>query len=233
MKNEDKHQKVLENLYNEYYLAKVVDDKTEFIWDGPSHWDKYEDKSKPRIVFLTKESHSSFHPSTPSNVDNTFSRNIARWTNIITSALDINSKIKNPYSDELQEAWNSIAIVEIKKTDTGQTISPKSIIKKFAKIGREFLKLQLEILDPHIIVCCATIESYDIINNYSEEEKKENEKLIYNESNIMAWNCKDVIVVDFCHPSNRVSHEKMFESMKDVITNPFVQSEYFKIRKSK
>jgi len=91
----------------------------------------------------------------------------------------------------------------------------------------------LEILDPHIIVCCATIESYDIIKNYSEEEKKENEKLIYNESNIMAWNCKDIIVVDFCHPSNRVSHEKMFESMKDFITNPFVQSEYFKIRKSK
>jgi hypothetical protein len=238
MKNEDLHDQLLSKMEDHYLLDGIPKEK-EFIRDGPSHWDKYQEKSKPRIVFLAKESHSSFHPSTPSKVNNPFSRNVARWANLIMAAEDTNSNIKNLYSDELQEAWDSIAIVEIKKIDDDKTDSPDSDIKKFAWIGRDFLKQQLELLDPHIIVCCATLESYDIINNYSEQEKKLHEKLIYNQEGIRAWTIwnawdqKDVIVLDFCHPSKRISGEEMFRLMKNFISDPVVQAEYLKIRKSK
>jgi len=113
MKKEDMHQKNLETLQDKYDEEGILND-LEFIWDGPAHWQKYENSS-PRIVFLAKEAHSSYHPSTPSKVDNRFSTNIATWAYHITSAFNSNSNINNPTDGELQSAWDSIAIVEIKK----------------------------------------------------------------------------------------------------------------------
>jgi len=150
----DKHQKVLESIYDHYLNEKI--DK-EFMWDGPSYWEKYE-ASNPRIVFLAKEAHDSFHPSTPRRLDDRFTRNIARWASIINLILDANSKIKNPFEENLQNAYDSIAIVETKKIDDGYTSSSDSNLKKFAWLGRDFLKEQLEILEPYIIICCGTID---------------------------------------------------------------------------
>lgn len=232
MSNQVKHQEVLEELYAEY-IAELKDDEIEFIWDGPAHWDKFEEKENIRIIFLGKESHSSYHPSTPSLVNDKFSRNIARWTNIIISNLHIKEKIVDPYSDDLQAAFDRIAIVEVKKINEDKTRSIFKDIEKFAWIGRAFLKEQLAILKPQIIVCCGTLVFYDIINNYSEEDKNEMEKLIYNNNGVMAWNTNDVIVLSFCHPSStHMTEKEMCDSMQNFISDPAVQSEYLKIKKN-
>ncbi len=216
MKKEDMHQKVLENLYQKYW-DEGFDNNLEFIWDGPSHWEKYENSS-PRIVFLAKESHGSYHPSTPSKVNNLFSTNIATWASLL-----------NPNYDELQKAWDSIAIVEIKKIDEGKTSSTNSDIKKFAWIGKEFLKQQLEILEPHIIVCLGTIDSFDIIYNYSEEEKELYEKKIYSNKKCNCWISNNVIVLDFYHASHRKKKDDVLNLMKELISNELVHSEYLKL----
>jgi len=205
------------------------------MWDGPSYWEKYE-ASKPRIVFLAKEAHDSFHPSTPRPLDDRFTRNIARWASVINSILDANSKIKNPFEENLQNAYDSIAIVETKKIDDGYTSSSDSNLKKFAWLGRDFLKEQLEILKPYIIICCGTIDYFHIINNYSREQQQQIEKEIFKIGECNCINSGNILVVDFYHPSTRkkgFTDLYLFNLMKDIFLNKSVQSEYFKILASK
>ena len=232
MTKEDMHEKLLNDL-EDHYLKEGVDKKIEFIRDGPSYWNKYEN-STPRIVFLAKEAHSSFHPSSPRVIDNRFTKNIARWASLIFSILNINSKIENAYTDDLQEAYDSIAIVEIKKIDDDKTSSQDGDLKKFAWLGQEFLQEQLKILEPHIIICLGSIEYYDIINNYSEEEKKLNEREIYSKDNYRCWVSNNTIVVQSFHPSYlSKSEEELYFSIEDIFSDKNVQSEYSQILKLK
>ena len=232
MTKEESHEKVLKELQIEYEKEGIDLNVLESIWDGPSHWDKYEN-SIPRIVFLAKEAHSSFHPSTPRIVDDRFTKNIATWASLIIATLNINSNKKDALSKDLQDTYDRIAIVEIKKIDEGRTSSSDSNIKKFAWIGREFLKQQLEILEPNIIVCLGTLDSFDIINNYSEEEKKLYEKKIYSNKNCNCWISNNVMVIDFFHASNRKNKEEVLNFMSELIADKLVQSEYFRIMKIK
>lgn len=228
MTKEDQHQKIKSDM-EDYYLSNGMDPATEFTQDGPSHWVKYASKGNPRIVFLAKEAHSSYHPSDPKAVDSKFTKNIARWANIILSLMHVTTAA-NVFTDGLQEAYDSIAIVEVKKSDEGKKQSINKEIRKFAWLGRGFLQQQLQILDPHFIICCGTLESYDIINNYSEEEKKLKERLIYENDKIKAWTSADTVVLHFCHPSNRINDEKMFLEMQHFISDANVQSEYQRIK---
>lgn len=226
------HDKLLINL-EDHYLKEGVHSEIEFIRDGPSYWDKYE-ASIPRIVFLAKEAHSSFHPSIPKIIDNRFTINIGRWASLIFSILNINSKIENPYTDNLQEAYDSIAIVEIKKIDEDKTSSQDVDLTKFAWLGQNFLQKQLKTLAPHIIISCGEIKYYDIINNYSEEEKKLNEKEIYCNGKYRCWVSNNTIVVQSYHPSYpSKSEEELFFSIKKIFSCKNVQSEYSRILKLK
>lgn len=232
MTKEDMHEKLLNDLEG-HYLKEGIDKKIEFIRDGPSYWDKYEN-SIPRIVFLAKEAHSSFHSSSPQAIDNRFTKNIARWASLIFSILNINSKIENAYTDNLQEAYDSIAIMEIKKIDDDKTSSQDGDLKKFAWLGREFLQKQLETLEPNIIICCGTIDYYDVVNNYSFEEKEMYEKEIYSTTKYKGWNSNNVIVIDFDHPTCRKKKDiELFDSLKEIFSDRKIQSEYFQIAKNK
>jgi hypothetical protein len=226
MTKKEMHGDVLDKLY-ETYLHENIDE--EFIRDGPSHWDKYE-ASTPRIVFLAKEAHSSFHSSCPQTIDSRFTINIARWASVIFSILDSNYKVENAYTDNLQEAYDSIAIVEIKKIDDDKTSSQDGDLKRFAWLGQRFLQEQLEILSPHIIICLGSVDYYDIINNYSEEEKKLNEREIYSKDNYRCWLSNKTIVVQSYHPSYlSKSEEELFFSIKEIFLDKNVQSEYSQV----
>jgi hypothetical protein len=229
MKKEDMHAKVLAAL-EDHYLLEGIDKNKEFMWDGPSNWEKYE-SSKPKIVFLAKEAYASAHPSNQIKIHDRFTRNIARWASLIISILNNDTITKNPFEDNLQESYDSIAIVEIKKIDDNKTSSSPSNLQKFAWLGREFLKKQLEILEPNIIICCGTIDYFNIINNYSEEEGKQTEKEIFKIGGCNCLNSGNILVADFYHPSRRKKGSTdlyLFNLMKDIFLNKNVQSEYFK-----
>lgn len=225
MKREECHERVLRNLEKEYHLSGEVDALVEFTEDGPSHWEKYLDANTPRIVFLAKETHSSFHPSTPIKINGRFGINIGKWASAL---FNINRDIENKYIENLQEAYDTIAIVEVKKID-GETRAVDVDLRKFAWIGREFLKDQLEILEPHIVICCGTLEYFDIIFNYSAEERLLFEKEIYSNGDLRCWVSDNKLVVSFFHPSASKNSDEMLDEIKAFVTNDIVKQAYLDI----
>ena len=89
--------------------------------------------------------------------------------------------------------FDSLAIVEVKKLNQEKGKSDMNDIKWFAKEDRTFLKKQIEIIDPHIIICCGTLEAFDIIYDYEYE--------IHEELFPNIWNVNNKLVIDSVHPS--------------------------------
>jgi len=91
----------------------------------------------------------------------------------------------------------------------------------------------LEILKPHIVICLGTIDYFDIIYNYSDEEKKLYEKKIYSNNNRNCWISNNVIVLDFYHPSYwKMNDERKLYLMKQFVADKLVKSEYLQIIKN-
>lgn len=231
MVKKDQHEQILLNLENAYIDAGY---NLELQWDGPSNWEKYE-HSTPRIIFLGKESYDSCHHSDPSSVNKTeFSKTIAEWALIIKSTLNRNSIYK-----DLQDAWESIAIIEVKKLDEGKTNSPHADIKKFAWIGRAYLKQQIDLLDPHIIVCLGieSIDYFDIIYNnadYTLEEIKSREKIIFDDGNCKCWLSNNYIVLRTYHPSYWTKNKsELNDSIKQCFSNSDVRGAFKNLEKSR
>lgn len=225
MTTQEQHESICKNLYDEYLKQNI---HQEFIWDGPSNWSQYE-SGLPKLVFLAKEAHHSFHPSTPRTINDRFTKNIARWAFIIKNILNYAFDNSSISLDELQKAYDSIAIVEVKKID-GENRSNNADLKKFAWLGRDYLLQQLNILSPHIIICCGTIEYFDIINNFSFEEKQKYEKKIYTGKEVNCWISNNRLVIDFFHPSTTKKKDvELYEIMNEVIVDPVIKKEFRKL----
>lgn len=231
MTKKDQHEKILLNLEDAYIDAGY---NLELQWDGPSNWEKYE-HSIPRIIFLGKEAYSSCHHAHPSAVNETeFKKIIAEWASIIKSTLNCNPKYK-----DLQDAWESIAVVEVKKLDEGKTESPHADIEKFAWLGRAYLKQQIDLLDPHIIVCLgiSSIDYFDIIYNkadYTLEEIRAREKIIFEDENCKCWLSNNYIVLRTYHPSYWIKNKgELSDSIKKCFSNSDVTGAFNDLEKSK
>jgi hypothetical protein len=180
----------------------------EFIYDGPSDWALYY-KSKPRIMFLLKESWGSHHPSQQGLKINTKHMiNLARWK------IAIENKINNKpciflKRESLPANLDDVARVEIKKINTESKLSSNSDIKKYAINDKDYLREQIELINPQIIICCGgsqlILDCYDIIfENHIKNEKKISDSV---------WLSNNRIVLDFYHPSTPPSY---IESDTDV-----------------
>ena len=201
----------------------------EFICDGPSHWPLFE-ASKPRIVFLAKEAHSSFIPDQPSDVNNRFSRNIARWAYVIFNAAMQAQENIMLEDDKLQPFWDKIALVEVKKINDDQVASSDTELKMYAERDQFYLKNQIKILDPHVVVCCGTLDYFDIIFDFTYEV----EKKVFSNNGVTCWLVNDMLVVDFYHPTIRklgFSDEYLFNTLVDMFSSETVQTYYQEVLK--
>lgn len=193
MTKEDQHQKLMEDLYK---TNQIGDFDEEFIWDGPSDWPQY--SSGLRIMFLVKESRNNFHPSTPLQKNNSkFSNNIARWKEVIKNA--ISKKIVTTFiEDDMIPPYNDdVAIVEVKKINHENRHSSPKEIKDYARRDQWYLSKQINIIDPHIIVCCGTIDAYDIIF----EDLEIRDVQLFSFQNKTVWYSNNRVVIDFYHPA--------------------------------
>ena len=219
--------KELEDIYNNNGYGG------EPIYDGPSNWNSYENSS-PKIVFLAKESHGSYHPANERIIDDRFTKIIGIWASIINSGLQ-NGVDKCDFSREtIQRFYSSVAIVEVKKIDTDSSRSSDTDLKKMTWLGRELLKQQMELLTPDIVVCLGTIEYFDIINNYSEEERNAKEKQIDVGENRRCWNSNGTIIIDSYHPSYwTLTEERLCEIFKNLFSNQNLINECLQVIKQK
>ena len=224
MTNREEHIKLLEDLEEKY--LKTDKQYFEFVWDGPSNWELYEN-SFPKILFLVKEARNGYHPSTPLQKANTkFMRNIARWSLIIDKAFEQVELPTMPPNNGLREFNDSIAIMEVKKINQENISSSSKDLNEFAFEDREFLKRQIKIIDPQVILCAGTLDCFDIIHDHEYEFHQK----LFSIGNTNVWMVDKRLVIGFKHPSifgwadpNKKDNEA-FENLKNLLSNDLVKT---------
>lgn len=142
--------------------------------------------------------------------------NISRWIANILYDKDYD-EVDYMGEKERKKYLAPISVINLKKTPGGGTAN-NSEIDKFAKADREFIKKQLEIYDPDIIICGGTgdmlIES--VLN-------LDNNNWIYLSNYLSYLIYKDKLIVKTYHPDSRISKKDLSENValpiKDILKN--------------
>ncbi|MGI6594980.1 MAG: hypothetical protein ACOX24_07930 [Christensenellales bacterium] len=204
----------LDNLLKEWKL-KYPD--SVFISDGIVNKEKWKTQ-KVRPLFLLKEAYGgdsdwdliddylsifiNDSDNTPIK-DKTWKR-VVQWTHGIFNTNETTlAQLPSSFSDISAEWLNSIAVVNVKKAN-GKDSSNKTDINGYAERDREFLKRQIELIDPTVIICGSTISSLNIIMCGEENEGVRNSD---NKNDDWCYftniNAHKVIVLDYYHPGQR------------------------------
>lgn len=225
MNRKDNNLHILNALQDTYFAEN---NEPNFCWDGPSNWDFYY-SSKPRIMFLLKEPRNDFQPSVPNQkIDSKFMMNISRWKTLIQRL--VTGNFSNEFIDDrnLSSTIDDIAIVEVKKIDEGNISSNNSVLRNYTKRDKSFLVEQINNINPHIIVCCGTVDFYDIIF----EDLQLQEKKLSACDGKYCWDSNNRVVIDFYHPTtypvmipsvNKKDRE-CFSTLHSLISNIEVQN---------
>jgi hypothetical protein len=217
--------KQLDNLFDKWKLGRS--EYTSFILDGIFDYEKW--GSQKKILFLMKESHSmdsnddlAKHIIDRAKSDeNLWSiwKNVALWTYCINltdeNKVALYKELTNP---EQLDLLSSIAFVNVKK-ENGESISNNDKIAQYAIDDRCFLKKQIEIINPEIIICCYTMQSYE--NIYSLEKSKFHR---YTEG---VYFHENRVIIDFYHPANR------FPRMMNFYTIGALYHQYLRVIENK
>lgn len=190
-----------------------------FSLDGIQNFEAWE-KSVPKILFLLKENRAAeddWEPSWGINRDaNPFSWNVIRWRQLLIDFYNKTPEEPTFLRQELPESVNDIAIIEVKKVNEGKGSSSYSDIRNYARRDRDFIKEQIELINPDIIFCCNTGDFYsdDIYGDEPWEELIKDSRCVCNKHS-------NRLVIDFFHPSTRSGkrEKELFDILNRLITN--------------
>lgn len=174
------------------------------------------DKQCPKIMFLLKETYTGFpeiigRPHGPGGTSGTFWRRMRMWTYIIAEMFNNNTPIFQEAIKIKEEPNSKIAYLNIKKNverieNRNDAYSNDDDIRKYAKNDKDFLKQQIEIIAPDIILCCGTFkfcsDIFDQIENLSKNLHK----------------ASNVLLIDFGHPSQRKKYEKNHNDLVEILS---------------
>lgn len=190
-----------------------------FCEDGIINYERWE-KQIPKILFLLKDEWSGWEPwsDDPDShyAKHQFGLNILRWRNLIeklySSPKDAIQFLPSPDDDMRRQAFEGIAIMEVIKKSEGNTSCPDSKVREYARKDKDFLKEQIELINPHIILCGKTGDAYsdDI---YGEEKWDE----IVIKERCGCYRHRERLVIDFWHPSSRLGAEYLFNLLSDLL----------------
>ena len=181
----------------------------DFVHDGIVDFEKW-CEAKPKVLYLLKEAYldDGWEPDMgiTNTVGNRFSKNIARWHNVLKELYQDYAKEPSYNVVNLPKEIVDIALIEVKKVNQGRSTSESRDINSFAANDKVFLQEQIEIINPQVIVCCGTIDAYgeiiygnekwDDINVKSEaslSKESDNKRFCYKH--------RGRLVIDFYHPT--------------------------------
>lgn len=189
-------------LWKTEYEGKV------FVTDGivnPQKWNS----QKVRPMFLLKDAYGGdanwnlindhILRHLDSNVDNTWKK-VTQWSYGLMNTDE--NKIQ-PFDENLipkkygNEYLQSMAVVNIKK-ESGKSKSVWEELEVAVEKDKDFIKREIELIDPTVIVCGYTISQLEKI--LGVEIKKERNRNLYYYTEI---NGKTIIVLDYYHPASR------------------------------
>lgn len=183
-----------------------------FISDGAVNADAYQ-KSNPKIVFFLKEAYSKNNDENWSLTDwlnggamTKMWSTVSEWTYGIrnTTSSTIPQKPRLTRGEKI-DLLKTIAIVNVKKSN-GKSTSTYADLLNFVKSDLLYLKKELEILSPDIIVCGNNSSLLRAIYGANiQKDKVDSTGLI--DADFMRQNgyalIDNHIIVDFYHPANQ------------------------------
>lgn len=199
-------------MYNYFIKDGVIDEET-FL------------KQKTKILFVLKEANcqngnADFREELKkSDLEGNWWKtwnNIARWSLALLNGEEYPENISTEYRAEVLKR---IAFLNLKKVGGGTQAKTNEIIKA-AQNDREFIKDQIEIYNPDIVICCgknsksnATILREYILNGSVSDWVKMKNSLYYY---YFETKNKQIPVVSFWHPQMRGGH-KNFKKKYDLM----------------
>lgn len=145
--------------------------------------------------------------------------NITRWTQAIRYGGEYPRNISK--SDKTR-CLNTISMLNIKKVG-GDAKADDEEIRQYGERDAKFIKCQIELYQPDIIICCGrgNGKNADILYNYVFTNKTEWQKTIngYNYFLCTLNTDKEIPVVSFRHPQIRGGHvifEKYYNDMLEL-----------------
>jgi hypothetical protein len=208
-----------------------------FVNDGILDYEAWFNQDLPRIMFLMKETtRNSGWTEISGNPIDTLKygdsrlqkplpiwQNVMRWKYAIKEAAAGKLAKNFPALANLPEAlnnWhmNDIAWVNIKKS-AGETISNQADLRKHAINDRDFLREQIDLIKPSVILCGYTFFCYEEIyetDAYNKKRKDDSCSLI-GDGIILH---KDRIIFDFYHPRIRnITAEFRYNQLIDMLSS--------------
>jgi hypothetical protein len=210
------HDKLLQKWSSRY--KEAFNDSCEFTFDGPSDWFQYSQRH-PKVLVLLKESQGDgWHPRQKCIMGRTrFSQNVTLWKYAIKTLYQ-NPATSTEFPGLLSihnGDHSDIAFVEVKKLNQDNSTSDDNEIRTYATNDKELLKAQIALLDPHIVLCAGTIDSYDAIYDENYDPYIE----LSSNENCKCWQLCNRLVIDFVHPSYPgASPELLYHRLCSIIT---------------
>ncbi|MBS0568039.1 MAG: hypothetical protein JSS59_11630 [Proteobacteria bacterium] len=139
--------------------------------------------------------------------------NLARWIEAIRSPTILPwEQIETIDIQRRTAALRSIAAVNLKKTPGWYTSDPNEV-SRFADEDSKFLRLQIDLYKPHLVICCGTGDWYKHIMDASNLRE-------WRRTNRGVWyyvDATDVPVLAFAHPEARVPAQYLHYALLDAV----------------
>ena len=203
----------MESLFQEWEAAHKQKGYERFIRDGivsPKDW---YGQPTPKICYLLKEARrdvegynlvEDLQASGPWQMW----KKVAVWTEAIFQAFgDGKEYDQERIQTNIRQNINRIAVINVKKSN-GQSKSDYQELKKYAKEDRVFLRRELDIINPDIIVCGYTSHCLRVILGDDWKNNK-TDMTLFGE-----WNGK--LVIDYYHPASKYPHRVNYYALMSI-----------------
>ena len=203
----------MESLFQEWEAAHKQKGYERFIRDGivsPKDW---YGQPTPKICYLLKEAYSKdkgYDLAKKLKNDNPWQmwKKVAVWTEAIFQAFgDGKEYDQKRIQANIRQNINRIAVINVKKSN-GQSKSNYKELKKCAIEDSSFLRRELDIINPDIIVCGYTSHCLRAILGDDWKNNK-TDMTLFGE-----WNGK--MVIDYYHPASKYPHRVNYYALMSI-----------------
>ena len=203
----------MESLFQEWEAAHKRKGYKRFIRDGIVSPEVWYGQPTPKICYLLKEARRDVEgynlvEDLQASVPWQMRKKVAVWTEAIFQAFGNGKEYdQERIQANIQQNINRIAVINVKKSN-GQSKSDYQELEKYAKEDRAFLRRELDIINPDIIVCGYTSHCLRVILGDDWKNNK-TDMTLFGE-----WNGK--MVIDYYHPASKYPHRVNYYALMSI-----------------
>ena len=201
-------QKEIENLLEQWKIERNYGDQ--MTWDGildDEYW-----HSSPRILCLLKDSHDDFRCIAPAinghgpkGSSPIFWKRLHSWIEVIRNQWNGVSVGSDTIARIQKDPVRSIGYVNIKK-EIGKPKVSWSTIRSFAEADKDYLKRQIHLINPQVILCCGSnlsegVSVFSILKDIIMKDEPFVDTLLLPEETFRIRHYGSWLAINWWHPS--------------------------------